>query len=51
MGEIIASCCGRIASFEIPRHVIFVDELPVTSSGEIPKTKLRAQGAEDPGQG
>ena len=31
-----------------PRHVFFVGELPVTSSGEIPKTKLRAQGAKDP---
>ena len=28
--------------------MIFVGELPVTSSGEIPKTKLRAQGAKDP---
>lgn len=42
--EIIASCSGRIASSEIPRRMIVVDELPLTSRGEIPKTKLCEQG-------
>jgi len=32
---------GRIASFKIPRHVLFVDEFPMTSSGKIQKAKLR----------
>lgn len=50
VGEIIASCSGRIASFEFPRHMIVVDELPLTSSGDIPKTSRASRGAEDPGR-
>ncbi|MGH8595406.1 MAG: AMP-binding protein [Gammaproteobacteria bacterium] len=34
---------GRIASFKIPRHLIFVDSFPMTSSGKIRKIELRAQ--------
>ena len=34
---------GRIASFKIPRHVIFVDAYPMTSSGKIRKVDLRAE--------
>jgi fatty-acyl-CoA synthase len=34
---------GRIASFKIPRHVIFVDGYPMTSSGKIRKVELRAE--------
>jgi acyl-CoA synthetase (AMP-forming)/AMP-acid ligase II len=41
--ELIAACRGRIASFKIPRHVFFVDELPMTSSGKVQKAALRAQ--------
>ena len=33
---------GRIASFKIPRHVLFVDAFPMTSSGKIRKIELRA---------
>lgn len=33
---------GRIASFKIPRQVIFVDAFPMTSSGKIRKVELRA---------
>lgn len=32
---------GQVASFKIPRHVLFVDELPMTASGKIQKFKLR----------
>ena len=39
--EVIAHCRGRIASFKIPRAVIFVEEFPMTSSGKIQKAKLR----------
>ena len=39
--EVLAQCRGRIASFKIPRHVIFVDDFPMTSSGKIQKVKLR----------
>jgi acyl-CoA synthetase (AMP-forming)/AMP-acid ligase II len=41
--EVLAHCKGRIASFKIPRHVIFVDEFPMTSSGKIQKVKLREE--------
>jgi fatty-acyl-CoA synthase len=40
---LIASCRGRIASFKIPRHIVFVEELPLTSSGKVEKVKLRAE--------
>jgi fatty-acyl-CoA synthase len=33
---------GRIASFKIPRHVVFVPGFPMTSSGKIRKIELRA---------
>jgi len=39
--EVIAHCRGRVASFKIPRHVAFVDEFPMTSTGKIQKVKLR----------
>ena len=32
---------GKIASFKIPRYVVFVDEFPMTSSGKVQKIKLR----------
>jgi fatty-acyl-CoA synthase len=41
--EVIAYCRGKIASFKIPRHVIFVDEFPMTGSGKIQKAKLREE--------
>ncbi len=44
--ELIERCRGRIASFKIPRHVIFVDALPMTSSGKIRKVELRAMALE-----
>jgi fatty-acyl-CoA synthase len=34
---------GRMASFKIPKHVIFVDAYPMTSSGKIRKIELRAE--------
>jgi fatty-acyl-CoA synthase len=34
---------GRIASFKIPKHVIFVEAYPMTSSGKIRKIDLRAE--------
>jgi fatty-acyl-CoA synthase len=33
----------RIAKWWIPDDVIFVDELPHTATGKLPKTKLREQ--------
>ena len=42
-GDVLAQCKGRIASFKIPRHVIFIDDFPMTSSGKIQKVKLREE--------
>jgi acyl-CoA synthetase (AMP-forming)/AMP-acid ligase II len=41
--EVLAHCRGRIASFKIPRHVVFVDDFPMTSSGKIQKVRLREE--------
>jgi fatty-acyl-CoA synthase len=41
--DVLSHCKGRIASFKIPRHVIFVDDFPLTSSGKIQKVKLREE--------
>jgi fatty-acyl-CoA synthase len=39
--DVLAYCRGKIASFKAPRHVLLVQELPMTSSGKIQKAKLR----------
>src|SRR5690606_22552746 len=41
---------GRIASFKIPRHVLFVDAFPMTASGTIRKVELRALALERLGE-
>ena len=43
--ELIAFCRGKVASFKIPRHVIFQDALPMTASGKIRKVELREAAA------
>jgi fatty-acyl-CoA synthase len=40
-GKIISFCEGRIARFETPREVIFVDELPRNAMGKVEKEALR----------
>jgi fatty-acyl-CoA synthase len=40
--EVLAHCRGKIASFKLPRHVVFVDAFPMTESGKIRKAELRA---------
>ena len=42
----IAYCRGKVASFKIPRHVVFVDAFPMTASGKIRKVDLRARASE-----
>jgi fatty-acyl-CoA synthase len=39
--QVIAHCRGRIASFKVPRHVLLLDDLPMTASGKVQKHKLR----------
>jgi fatty-acyl-CoA synthase len=41
--SLIDYCQGKVASFKIPRHVIFVDSFPMTASGKIRKVDLRAE--------
>jgi fatty-acyl-CoA synthase len=39
--EVLGHCRGKVASFKLPRHVIFVETFPMTESGKIKKTELR----------
>jgi fatty-acyl-CoA synthase len=39
--EVIDYCRGKVATFKIPRHVIFIDAMPMTASGKIRKVELR----------
>lgn len=41
--DILAFCRDRLAGFETPKSVIFVDELPETVGGKVLKYKLRKQ--------
>ncbi len=38
---VIDFCRGKVATFKIPRHVLFIDEFPMTGSGKIRKVELR----------
>ena len=40
-GDLIDYCRGKLASFELPRHVLFMQEYPMTPSGKVQKFKLR----------
>lgn len=39
--DILDYCRGKVATFKIPRHVLFIDEFPMTGSGKIRKVELR----------
>ncbi|MDB4933590.1 MAG: Long-chain-fatty-acid--CoA ligase [Labilithrix sp.] len=41
----IARLKGRLASFKVPKAVIVVDALPMTSTGKLQKNVLRKQYA------
>lgn len=45
--DLIGPLRGRIASYKIPRAVIFVDQMPMTPSGKIRKIELRARALDD----
>lgn len=40
---LIDFCRGKVATFKIPRHVLFIDEFPMTASGKFKKVELRDQ--------
>ena len=39
-------CRGKMASFKIPRHLVVMDDYPMTSSGKVQKYLLRQMAAE-----
>ena len=45
--DVVAACRGKIASFKIPRHVLLVDQLPMTASGKVQRTLLRQRALVD----
>jgi fatty-acyl-CoA synthase len=46
---LVEFCRGKFASFKIPRHVLFVKEFPMTSSGKVQKFRLREVAMEELG--
>ena len=44
--ELSDFCRGRMASFKIPRHIMVVEDYPMTSSGKVQKYRLRQLAAE-----
>ncbi len=45
--EIVAWCRDQMANYKAPRHVRFVDSLPLNASGKVLKYELREQVAAD----
>jgi fatty-acyl-CoA synthase len=45
--DLIEFCRGKLASFKIPRYVLFVKEFPMTSSGKVQKYRLREVAMEE----
>jgi len=39
--DIISFCKQKLAAFEVPKKVVFVDSLPMTSTGKVRKVELR----------
>jgi acyl-CoA synthetase (AMP-forming)/AMP-acid ligase II len=39
--QVIAGLRSRLAGYKIPRHIVFVDQLPVNASGKVRKQELR----------
>ena len=44
--EVAEFCRGQMASFKIPRHLVVVEDYPMTSSGKVQKYRLRQLAAE-----
>jgi acyl-coenzyme A synthetase/AMP-(fatty) acid ligase len=45
--ELQAHVRSRLAAYEVPRQVEFVEELPLTVSGKIRRNELRARHRDD----
>lgn len=40
--ELIAHCADRLARYKRPREIVFVDHIPRTPAGKVPKNRLRS---------
>ena len=45
--SIIDRCRGTVASFKVPKHVVFLNEFPMTASGKIRKAELRDRAKQE----
>lgn len=45
--SVIAACRGKIASFKIPRRVVFVESLPMTASGKVQRYLLKERAQKE----
>ena len=45
-GDLDQFCRGKLASFKIPRHLLLLDDYPMTSSGKVQKFRLREMALE-----
>jgi acyl-CoA synthetase (AMP-forming)/AMP-acid ligase II len=43
--SLVAWCRDHMANYKVPRHVVFVDELPLTASGKVQRFRLRSPDA------
>ena len=41
--DVITMCKQELAVFEVPKKVVFVEELPKTSTGKLEKFKIKTQ--------
>jgi len=48
--DLRAACCGRIATFKIPKYWKFVDSFPMTVTGKVQKFKMREMAAAELGR-
>ncbi|WP_372722459.1 class I adenylate-forming enzyme family protein [Immundisolibacter sp.] len=48
--ELLAFCRPRLGRFELPKHILFVDDLPRGATGKIAKARLRDELRADPSQ-
>jgi len=47
--QVLAHCHDRLARYKVPRHVVFVNELPLSAQGKVLKKELRRIYVEDGG--
>ena len=47
--ELREHCSGKIAHYKVPKHVVFVDEFPMTVTGKVQKYKMRDAAVEELG--